>query len=182
MTSLSSLGRTVAGVAGIAVLAAACGGSGAVATQTPAPLATASVPTSAASGAAPSAATGSASLMVKTDAKLGSIVTDQNGKTLYLFTPDTTSTPTCNGACAGSWPPFVVTGAAPTAGTGVTGTIATSPRQDGSTQVTLSGHPLYYFAGDSAAGQTNGQGLNGKWFVVSPSGDAVQASPAAVSY
>jgi predicted lipoprotein with Yx(FWY)xxD motif len=178
MTSLSSLGRAAAGVAAVAVLAAACTGSGSGGTPTP-PAQAATTSPSGGSGASP--ATGSA-LNVKTDATLGSFVVDQDGKSLYLFTPDTTSTPTCYDACAAAWPPLVVSGAAPTAGTGVTGTVATSPRKDGSMQVTLNGHPLYYFAGDKAAGDVKGQGLNGKWYVLSPGGDAVQASPAAVGY
>jgi predicted lipoprotein with Yx(FWY)xxD motif len=181
MTSATRLGRAAAALAGIAVFAAACTSSGGATPTVPAQAST-SVPTAGTSAGAPSAATGTTALNVKNDATLGSFVVDQDGKSLYLFTPDTTSTPTCNGACATSWPPFVVTGAAPTAGSGVTGTIATSARQDGSMQVTLNGHPLYYFAGDSAAGDIKGQGLNGKWYVLSPSGDAVQASPAAVGY
>jgi predicted lipoprotein with Yx(FWY)xxD motif len=178
MTSGTRLGRAAAAFAGVAVLAAACTSSGGATPTAPAAQAT----TSASGGGGASAGTGSVALNVKTDATLGTFVVDQSGKSLYLFTPDTTSTPTCYDACAAAWPPLVVSGAAPTAGTGVTGTIATSARKDGSMQVTLNGHPLYYFAGDKAAGDVKGQGLNGKWYVLSPSGDAVQASPAAVGY
>jgi len=62
-----------------------------------------------------------------------------------------------------------------TAGTGVTGTIGTITRDDGGIQATLGGVPLYYFAGDIAAGETNGQGLNDVWWLVDGAGAAVES-------
>jgi hypothetical protein len=95
---------------------------------------------------------------------------------------------TCSGACATAWPPLIAK-AAPTAGTGATASdLATISRSDGSKQVTYDGHPLYYFAGDSGAGQTNGEGVNGfgaPWYLLAPSGQQVTslsaAPPASVS-
>jgi hypothetical protein len=89
---------------------------------------------------------------------------------------------TCSGACATAWPPLTVTGT-PTAGTGATATdLATITRTDGSKQVTYDGHPLYYFAGDKAAGQTNGEGSNGfgaPWYLVAPAGQQITSLTAA---
>jgi hypothetical protein len=52
--------------------------------------------------------------------------------------------------------------------------VGTITRSDGTTQVTYNGHPLYYFSGDKAPGDTNGQGVGGNWFTISPSGDLIQ--------
>ena len=62
--------------------------------------------------------------------------------------------------------------------------LGTSPRSDGTTQVTYAGHPLYLFVGDKAAGNTTGEGVNafgGEWYVVSPSGDKIESAPASTS-
>lgn len=106
----------------------------------------------------------------------GTYLTDSSGHTLYLFMADTSASSMCSSACASTWPPLMTTGAA-TAGTGVTGTdLSTITRSDGTKQVAYDGHPLYYFAHDANAGQTNGQGINGygaRWWIVSPSGAAI---------
>jgi predicted lipoprotein with Yx(FWY)xxD motif len=88
---------------------------------------------------------------------------------LYWFVPDTATTSKCNGSCATFWPP--VKGPA-TAGAGVTGTLATIKRADGSVQATYNGHPLYTYVGDHAPGQATGNGLNvngGVWHEVTVS-------------
>jgi predicted lipoprotein with Yx(FWY)xxD motif len=98
------------------------------------------------------------------------VVTDAKGLTLYWFAPDTSTTSKCTGSCATYWPP--VTGPV-TAGTGVTGTLGTITRSDGTTQATYDGHPLYTYAGDSAPGQAKGNGLNasgGLWYEMTVSG------------
>jgi predicted lipoprotein with Yx(FWY)xxD motif len=86
----------------------------------------------------------------------------------------------CTGACATNWPPFTAT-SKPAAGSGVSASaIRLVKRSDGGKQVTLDGHPLYYFSGDQSAGQTNGQGVDefgAKWFTVGPSGSKVTAVP-----
>ena len=101
--------------------------------------------------------------------KLGDVLVDGQGRTLYVFAQDTGMTSTCNGECATDWPP-VTSGGSPKAGAGVSAAkLGTSKRADGAMQVTWAGHPLYRFSGDQSAGQTAGQGLNefgGVWHVV----------------
>jgi predicted lipoprotein with Yx(FWY)xxD motif len=113
-----------------------------------------------------------------------SFLTDSSGRALYLWTPDTMTKSMCSGACATAWPPLTAKGA-PTAGTGATASdLGTISRSDGTKQVTYAGHPLYYFAGDTAAGQTNGEGSNGfgaPWYVVAPSGQQITSLSAAAA-
>jgi predicted lipoprotein with Yx(FWY)xxD motif len=92
---------------------------------------------------------------------------DQAGRSLYLLTKDSANTTTCTATCVASWPAFEVAGSGTVAaGDGVTGALATLTRSDdGNRQVTYNGVPLYYFGGDSKAGDTNGQGLGGVWFL-----------------
>jgi len=110
------------------------------------------------------------------NAKLGQILVDGAGKTIYLFGADTGSSSTCYTTCAQIWPP-VLTSGPPQAGTGANASLlGTTTRTDGKTEVTYAGHPLYYFVQDKATGDTTGQGVNGfggLWWVVSPSGAAV---------
>jgi predicted lipoprotein with Yx(FWY)xxD motif len=101
---------------------------------------------------------------------LGSFLVDSAGKTLYVFTNDTPGTSTCTGNCASTWPPLLTNGA-PTTGTGVTASmLGTTTRADGSVQVTYNGWPLYYYSKDMAAGDTNGEGLFSKWYVMTAAG------------
>jgi predicted lipoprotein with Yx(FWY)xxD motif len=103
------------------------------------------------------------------------MLVDAQGRTLYLWQADTGTSSTCSGACATAWPPVTTTGK-PAAGSGAKANLlGTTKRADGSTQVTYAGHPLYRFAGDSAAGRLNGQGsdaFGAKWYVVTPAGTA----------
>jgi predicted lipoprotein with Yx(FWY)xxD motif len=111
------------------------------------------------------------------DATLGGYLTGDDGRTLYIFTNDSAGTSTCTGDCAASWPPFTLEEGQTTAGgSGVTGAFGTTSRDDGSTQVTYNGAPLYYFAADTAPGATNGQGVGGVWFVA-PATASGSASP-----
>jgi predicted lipoprotein with Yx(FWY)xxD motif len=109
---------------------------------------------------------------------LGSVLVAANGRTLYLFTGDTSKASSCYGACAGAWPPLLAKGQVVT-GTGLKGSlVGTVERKDGTLQVTYAGHPLYFFARDGKAGQTKGQGsrnFGGRWFVLSPAGVKVVA-------
>jgi predicted lipoprotein with Yx(FWY)xxD motif len=112
------------------------------------------------------------------DSELGEVLVDADGMTLYMFEPDEQGEPTCYDDCAANWPPLVVEGE-PAAGEGIDeGLLGTAERTDGSTQVTYDGWPLYYFAVDAEAGDTNGQGVNDVWWVMSPDG-APQRSTAA---
>jgi predicted lipoprotein with Yx(FWY)xxD motif len=121
---------------------------------------------------APAKAGKAASVSLRTT-KLGRILVDSRGRTLYLFAKDTGSKSTCSGACAAGWPPLVTTGRAH-AGAGVPARkLGTTRRANGSRQVTYAGHPLYRFAGDTKAGQTNGQGqsaFGARWYAVRASG------------
>jgi predicted lipoprotein with Yx(FWY)xxD motif len=102
------------------------------------------------------------------DATLGAILVDARGFTLYTFANDTpgSGASACSGACATNWPPL--TAGEPTAGDGVTGELATIERDDGTTQVTYDGAPLYFFAGDNAPGDTNGHEVGNIWFAATP--------------
>jgi predicted lipoprotein with Yx(FWY)xxD motif len=119
--------------------------------------------------------------------KLGRILVDSHGKTLYLWAHDRGHTSTCNGQCAQYWPPLVTSGK-PKAGAGARGALlGTTRRADGRTQVTYHGHPLYSFAGDKRAGDVKGEGLTGfggRWDPLSAAGRAVQkgAKTAASAY
>lgn len=114
-----------------------------------------------------SPAAGAATFMVATNPALGKILTDANGMTLYFYAKDTAGKSACTGACAGNWPPLTTTGT-PVAPAGVTGTVGTIKRDDGSTQVTYNGKPLYTYIKDTAAGDTKGQGVGGVWTVATP--------------
>ena len=103
------------------------------------------------------------------------VLTNAKGFTLYSFAPDTATKSNCNAGCVQYWPP--VKGPA-TAGPGVTGTLTTITRSDGSMQAAYDGHPLYTYVGDTAPGQAKGNGLNlsgGVWHVVPASGGAAAA-------
>jgi len=147
-----------------ALLMAACGSS-AQSTANGSP----SVPAS-------SSPAGPSTIAVATNPKLGQILVDGAGKTLYLFVADSGSSSTCYTSCAQLWPP-VLTSGPPQAGTGATASLlGTTTRTDGKTEVTYGGHPLYYFVSDKQAGDATGQGVDSfgaLWWVVSASGAAV---------
>lgn len=169
------LSRVSGLVAALLVAAACSSGGGTTAAPTTAATEAASIapttaPASEAPSTAPSAAAGGAlTLTVATSATAGKYLAGANGMTLYVFSPDTPNKSACSGSCATNWPPLTVAagGSAPTA-TGATGTLATFARDDGATQISYNGKPLYYFANDKAAGDTNGQGVAGKWTVAAP--------------
>jgi len=169
-------------IAGAAIVLAACSSAATPAPPTPAPTVAPTAPPSAApseaASAAPSAAPseaaasggGSTYSVAAATGAVGTYLTGEDGKTLYVFSKDTTpGKSACSGDCAGNWPPFTLdAGESAVDGTGVSGKIDTITRDDGTKQVTYNGKPLYYFAGDSAAGQTNGQGVAGLWTVAAP--------------
>ena len=107
---------------------------------------------------------------------LGKILVDSKGRTLYLFTKDSTKKSACSGMCATFWPPLQ-TGGKPAVGRGARASlVGTIKRSDGTSQVTYHGHPLYRFAKDTKPGQINGEGVTafgGSWFAVSPAGNRV---------
>jgi predicted lipoprotein with Yx(FWY)xxD motif len=161
----------------LAVVAAACSAS----STGGSPAASAAAPSAAAPSAASSGAAGQVYTVAVATGPLGSFLTGEDGKTLYVFTADSKNTSTCGaGQCATNWPAFTLdTGESVKAGDGVTGTLTTFARSDGKMQVAINGLPLYYFAKDTKAGDTNGEGIGGKWFVANPAGTAPSAAPAA---
>lgn len=151
----------------LGALVAACGGGGSSTTAASKP-----------AGPAGSAAT----FGVASNSGLGKILVSSKGLTLYLFKKDTGTQSTCTGPCATNWPPLRASGK-PLAGSGLsTSKVATTTRSDGKAQVTYNGHPLYLFEGDSAPGQTNGEGISAfgaAWFAVSPAGNQVNGAASA---
>jgi len=125
---------------------------------------------------ASSSPAGKTTIAVASNPKLGQILVDGAGKTLYLFVADSGSSSTCYTSCAQLWPPVLTSGPAQ-AGTGAAASLlGTTTRTDGKTEVTYGGHPLYYFVSDKQAGDATGQGVDSfgaLWWVVSASGAAV---------
>jgi len=113
------------------------------------------------------------------------ILTNAQGMTLYYFTSDTATKAACTGACAGIWPPLSFTGTgSPTSSSPLAGTLSVVTDANGY-QVEYNGHPLYTYSKDTAAGQTNGEGFKGKWFVATPTlkeQSAPQSTPTPSGY
>jgi len=111
--------------------------------------------------------------------KLGLILVNARGRTLYLFRKDRNGKSTCSGSCARFWPPLL--NRKPTAGPGVKRSLlGTTRRSNGSLQVTYNKHPLYAYSLDKQAGQTKGEGtlvFGAKWYAVSARGTAVVKTP-----
>ncbi|GAC1344226.1 MAG: hypothetical protein NVSMB27_04950 [Ktedonobacteraceae bacterium] len=107
--------------------------------------------------------------------KATTIFTSAQGLTLYYFAPDTSDKVACTGGCAKAWPPLLFTGSGtPTSSTPVPGKLSVLSDANGA-QVQYSGYPLYTYSGDTAPGQTKGEGLFGKWFVCTPTLAALTA-------
>jgi predicted lipoprotein with Yx(FWY)xxD motif len=157
MTRLSSHRMAATAVAATTLAGAALVAAG--------PLASASSAGAAATAARP-AKSGLVEVMWAKRGKLGMILVTGSGMTLYRYTPDGTGKPTCTGGCASAWPPLLLPANQPAAkaSAGVTG--IGSVASHGHRQVTYHHMPLYTYAGDKAAGQVNGQGIGGVWFVI----------------
>ncbi len=113
-------------------------------------------------------------IRVAQNSQYGAILVDGKGRTLYLRTDDMPRVSTCYAACAQTWPPAVPYGRKPGALPGVDPTkLGHVVRSDGVLQLTYNNWPLYYYSGDTAPGQTNGQTSGGIWHVVSVNGDPV---------
>jgi predicted lipoprotein with Yx(FWY)xxD motif len=95
----------------------------------------------------------------------GDALAGAGGMTLYIFKADTAGTSTCNEGCVDKWPPFLGDGSQVDSGDGISGTFGTTTRDDGDKQITHGGQPLYYYSGDQAAGDSNGEGIGGVWFI-----------------
>ena len=120
-----------------------------------------------------SGVTSAGNLVVKTatamvDKKSETILTDANGRTLYYFTQDALHNIACTTGCVDSWPPLLYNGTgAVSTSKSLPGTLTTQKTANGN-QVVYNGHYLYTYSGDSAAGDTKGQGIGGKWYVATP--------------
>src|SRR5215212_10736951 len=162
MRRLLAYGIVAAALAGIAVIAAGCGGASQAGT--------------AGSGYATGgvAKPARAATVSTRHTKLGTVLVDGRGRTLYLFEKDTPTVSSCSSACASIWPPLT-TAAKTIAGGGLPpAKLGSVKRADGKTEVTYAGHPLYTYAGDAKSGDTRGQGLEqfgAEWYVLAPSGD-----------
>ena len=141
------------------VLATACGGTGTSNASSPPPTPS---PTPVPVVKATTAMVAGKSMTILVDAS--------KGMTLYWFTPDKAGQPTCTAGCLAVWPPLEMsdTTTKPTGDSGVTGKLATVTDPNGKAQVTYNGWPLYFYAKDKAAGDTTGQSVGQKWFVVTP--------------
>ena len=156
----------LAAVAAVAAVVAAGGGSTSGATTGSAYGAT---------RAAPKPAVGTVTTL---RTKLGRILVDARGRTLYLFEQDKGAMSSCGGACASVWPPLT-SGDKAKAGPGVAAAkLGLTKRTDGRTEVTYAGHPLYTYAGDQKPGDVQGQGLDqfgAEWYVLAPSGHKIDS-------
>jgi predicted lipoprotein with Yx(FWY)xxD motif len=114
-----------------------------------------------------------ATIKVVTDPKLGKILVDARGMTLYMYTKDVADKTNCAGGCLTAWPPLLTQGS-PTLGEGVDKTLVGSATMaDGSKIVTYNHMPLYFYAKDAKVGDVVGQNVGGVWYVVSPEGKVV---------
>jgi len=126
-----------------------------------------------------SAAQTTPTVQIRQDATAGSILAGPDGKTLYTFSTDSAGVSTCADACANAWPPLVLDSGQPTAGPGLSGTLAVITRADGKRQVTYNGQPLYNFVRDTQAGVVTGEGVTafgGTFHLARPAGAAGAAS------
>ena len=167
-----------AGLAAAALALTACGSSGSSAASGSTPAAPAS---SAVQSSSPASAAAAGGALQTASVGGTQVLTNAKGFVLYWFVPDTSTTSKCTGSCATYWPP--VAGPA-TAGSGITGTLSTITRSDGTKQVSYDGHPLYTYAGDGAPGLAKGNGLNasgGLWHEMTVSGATPAASSSAKS-
>ena len=101
-------------------------------------------------------------------AKVGRVIVDAGGRTLYRFTAEGQGRPVCTGACVRTWPPATVSDDG-----GLPDHVATVDRPDGGgLQLTYDGHPLYRYVGDHSAHDANGEGVGGQWYAVKAGGDS----------
>ena len=160
-----------------ALLAAACSSAAASSPS--------SAPASSAPAAGSSASASTTGTVITTHAgSAGAFLTDGSGRAVYLWAKDGMNMSACSGACAAAWPPVPATGKLTATGGAKASDLGTITRSDGTKQATYDGHPLYYFVGDSAAGQTNGQGsdnFGAKWWLVATSGAKITAADTAAA-
>ena len=163
-TSLSLAGFAVALAALVAL--AGCGSSGGTSSSTEA-----ATPTTTGS-----AGGGAATIDVADNPKLGQVLVDSKGHTVYMFEKDESDESYCNGSCAKVWPPVTENGQLK-AGSGVSGKLTTLKRDDGSTQVVFDGHPLYTYVKDTDTEDAYGNALDqfgAEWYGLHPHGEKTE--------
>ena len=172
---------TLAAGAAAALVLSACGSSGGTSTGSSSGTSTG---TNTATTAGPTVTVNSTGL--------GQVLTNSAGLTLYYLTTDSAMSFACTGSCLQNWHPLVAPSSGPQPGSGVTATLATVARGSDK-QVTIGGHPVYTYVGDSAKGDTNGQNVmdnGGIWYalksdgspVIGSSGGSTQTSPPSSGY
>ncbi|MDT0328982.1 COG4315 family predicted lipoprotein [Nocardiopsis lambiniae] len=112
---------------------------------------------------------------------LGTLITDGNGNTLYLFTQDSAESSACTGECAQNWVPLRTSDDGAGAPAEIAGDLSADlvgsvARDDGDPQVTYGDRPLYTYTGDAAPGDVNGQGVGDTWFAVTSEGAPAEAA------
>lgn len=169
---------TITGTVAAMMLAGAvtgCSSSG----KSSSPSASPSAPVSRSASPSSGAAVAQATVGTRSVKRLGTILVDGKGRTLYLFEADKTTKSTCAGSCATAWPPLLTSGTAKTGPGARKNLLGTTKRPDGTSEVTYNGHPLYYYAGDAKPGDTNGEGLNqfgAAWYALNPAGTKIDLS------
>ena len=122
-----------------------------------------------------SAPANAAASMKLADNPLGKLLVDSEGRTLYLFSKDTSTASNCSAGCASTWPPLITSGT-PALGAGLDAALfGTIVRTDGTNQVTFNGHPVYYYAKDANPGDTTGQKVGSVWFAIDAHGNPIGA-------
>ena len=162
-----------------ALLLAACGSSTSPSTGSGTKSASAMSTKSSSMGGSSTMSSSGTTALKKIKTAIGPVLADSKGLTLYWYAKDTKMASACTGSCATAWPP--VTGK-PAAAMGVhlVGKFGTIKRANGALQATYKGHPLYTYAGDSAPGQTKGNGLSGVWHVLHVNPKGAVAPPSAM--
>lgn len=170
-----------AGAALGALILAGCGGgySGGGTSYTPT-----NAPSTTPTSNPTSASTPASTPQQATVAGSTAFVSSSNSFTLYVFAADTNGVSNCTTAsgCTGVWPPYTAP-AGTTAPSGTSFTLIT--RTDGSLQWAYNGAPLYTYVGDSASGQSNGNGITefgAIWSVARPSGATASPAPTSTAY
>jgi predicted lipoprotein with Yx(FWY)xxD motif len=174
------LGVGLAVALGVGALTAACSSSSSSPAAAPSSAASSAAATPAGGSASPATAGGGSGLVITTKSgSAGAFLTNGSGRSVYLWAKDAMNSSACSGACAAAWPPVTSTGAVTASGGADKADLSTITRPGGAKQVTYDGHPLYYFVGDTGAGQVNGQGsdsFGAKWWLVAPAGTSITGS------
>lgn len=172
--SKKSLGIVVAFVIAIAACGSSSSKSSTPDTKSPKTTTSSSTPPDSSSPDSKAADPTSTTLQL-VDTALGKVVADSDGKVLYLYVPDGTSTVSkVSAGVLTAWPPVLADGT-PTVGPGLTAKPSTGKQPNDEEWVMYNGHLLYGFTGDTAAGDVNGNALGDVWYAVTAAGEPVQS-------